>query len=149
MRKKLFVLAIICVGLVGNMLAVELGLIGGTISNPSEAFYGISGGSGFLFPMVKLEVEYWKLNDTGFKAISGAVKFRPRFGAFSPYAVLGLGSEFDTFDFSFSDYDNFSFLGAGLYFHFAQVLSLRVDIRFLNYSAYNRTRFSGGIFVQL
>jgi hypothetical protein len=149
MRKKLFILTIVCIGMTANLFSFELGLIGGKISNPSEAFFGISGGSGFLFPMVKLEVEYWKLADTDFKALSGGIKFRPRFGMVSPYAVLGVGSEFGTFDFKFSDYNNFSFLGFGVHLHFIQVASLRIDVRFLNYSGYNRTRFSGGIFLQL
>ena len=127
----------------------ELGLIGGTQSNPSNTVYGLSMGSGFLIPMVKLEIEGVKLGNSGYKMLSGGIKFRPRLGIFSPYAIVGAGSEFESFSFQFSQYNNFTFFGVGAHVHLLYLVSLRGDIRFYNYPDYNRTRFTAGIFVHL
>jgi hypothetical protein len=144
------IIFLVCLGICSlSVHSFELGLIGGTQSNPSNTVYGLSMGSGFLIPMVKLEIEGIKLGDSGYKMLTGGIKFRPRLGIISPYAIVGAGSEFDSFSFSFSQYNNFTFFGVGAHVHLMYLVSLRGDIRFFNYSDYNRTRFTAGIFVHL
>ncbi len=144
------VLCFVCISVCSLSLhSFELGLIAGSESNPSETVYGFSMGSGFLVPLVKLEIEGVKLGDSGYKMLSGGIKFRPRLGIFSPYAIVGAGSEFESFSFKFSQYNNFTFFGIGTHVHLMYLISLRGDIRFYNYPDYNRTRFSAGIFIHL
>jgi hypothetical protein len=150
MIKKVLLLLIV-LGLCSTGLsAFEVGLIGGTITNPNHSVYGVSGSMGFLVPMVKFELELYKIHGTEFpelpNAITGGIKFRPKLGKFAPYAVLGAGVEFDSLGFDFDDYEKFTFIAGGVYFYITGMISLRGDIRFHNYSGYNRTRLSAGIF---
>lgn len=132
---------------------MELGVIGGNISNPSHLNYGLSGSFGFLIPMVKFEYEYTRKVDPAVlelpNTITGGIKFRPSFGRFMPYAVLGIGTEFRSFSFDFDEYESFTFIGGGIHYKIMALFSLRADIRFLNFSDYNRTRISAGIFFHI
>jgi hypothetical protein len=134
-----------------GLFSFEGGFIVGTINKPAHTIYGLSGGTGILIPMVKLEVEAYKLSGTDpleySNTLSIGVKFRPKFGRFAPYAVVGIGTEFDTFSFDSDKRANFTLLGGGVHMYLAGMISLRGDIRFLNFSSYTRARLSAGIFV--
>ena len=155
MSKKmaLFTVAIIVCSYAVHLHAIEVGALAGNITNPSRLNYGFSVGMGFLAPMVKFEIEAYRLADTEAlelrNAITGGVKFRPRFGKFAPYAVVGFGAEFKRISLDFDKYESFTFLGGGLHIFVTGMISLRGDIRFLNYSGYNRTRLSAGLFLHL
>jgi len=129
--------------------ALELGLVAGSINPPSSFFYGISAGSGTIVPMLKFEFEGCRIRETGWNSLSAAVKFRPKFGIFAPYAVLGAGGEFEKLNFKFSDYDFYTFIGGGFHIFFTSMFSLRADLRFLNLPDADRTRISGGFFIHL
>jgi len=132
-----------------NAFALDLGLIAGSVSQPSSFVYGLSAGSGTIVPMLKFEFEGWRIKDTGWDTLSAAVKFRPKFGVFAPYAVLGAGGEFEKLDFHFGDYRFYTFAGGGFHLFFASMFSLRFDLRFLHFSDLNQTRISGGFFIHL
>jgi opacity protein-like surface antigen len=156
MVKKIFLLVGIMIFLSISAHAVEFGLNLGAMSNSGSSSglnYGISGGGGFFIPMVKFEFEYYKVKDTeppnNPSAMTVGIKFRPKFGKFSPYAIIGVGSEFDKLNFSFSKYERFTFLGGGVHFFLMDIMSLRADIRFLNFSDRTKTRFSGGLYIHI
>ena len=134
-----------------HLHSIEAGAIIGSINKPSRLNYGLSASMGFLVPMVKFEIELYKKANTEApelsNAITGGVKFRPKFGKFAPYAVAGFGVDFKSITLDFDDYESFSFLGGGLHLFVSGMLSLRADVRFLNYSGYNRTRLSAGLFI--
>lgn len=129
--------------------ALDLGLVAGSVSRPASFFYGISAGSGTIVPMLKFEFEGCRVSETGWNSLSAAVKFRPKFGIFAPYAVLGAGGEFEKLNFRFSDYEFYTFIGGGFHVFFNSMISLRADLRFLNFSSADRTRISGGFFIHL
>ena len=81
--------------------------------------------------------------------ITAGIKFRPKFGKLAPYGIIGVGGEFEHLTFNFSKYDKFTFIGGGAHLFFSDMISIRTDIRFLNFSDSTRTRFSGGIFFHL
>ena len=148
MNKKtifLFALLLLCL----HARALDLGAVAGSVNRPSSFFYGISVGSGTIVPMLKFEFEGCRVSETGWNSLSAAVKFRPKFGIFSPYAVLGAGGEFEKLNFKFSEYEFYTFIGGGLHIFFTSMFSLRADLRFLNFAAAERTRISGGIFIHL
>ena len=91
-KKTIFLAGILLVSL--NAIALDLGLVAGSISQPASFFYGLSVGSGTIVPMLKFEFEGCRISETGMNSVSAAVKFRPKFGKFAPYAVLGAGGEF-------------------------------------------------------
>ena len=132
-----------------NSLALDLGLVAGSISRPSSFTYGVSVGSGTIVPMLKFEFEGCRISETGWNSLSAAVKFRPKFGIFAPYAVLGAGGEFEKLNFKFSEYNFYTFIGGGFHLFFTSMLSLRADLRFLHLPDADRTRISGGIFLHL
>jgi len=148
MNKKtvlLFGLCCLCL----NAFALDAGLIAGSVSQPSSFFYGLSIGSGTIIPMLKFEFEGFRVKETGWNSLSAAVKFRPAFGKFAPYAVLGAGGEFEKLTFHFSEYEFYTFVGGGLHLFFTSMFSLRFDLRFLHFSEVNQTRISGGFFIHL
>jgi hypothetical protein len=148
MNKKTFLFAallFVCL----NAQALELGVIAGSISQPSSFCYGLSAGSGTIVPMVKFEFEGCRISETGWNSLSAAVKFRPKFGIFAPYAVLGAGGEFEKLNFKFSDYNFYTFIGGGFHLFFTSMFSLRADLRFLHLPAADRTRISAGFFIHL
>lgn len=157
MIKKIVLLIAVVVFLNSFTHAAELGLTLGAMSNSDSSSgglnYGISGGGGFFIPMVKFEVEYYKIKDTELpdrpNAMTVGIKFQPKFGKFAPYAIIGVGSEFEKLNFSFSKYEKFTFLGGGVHFFLMDIMSLRADIRFLNFSDRTKTRISGGLFVHI
>jgi hypothetical protein len=132
-----------------NSYALDLGLVAGSISQPSSFFYGLSAGSGTIVPMVKFEFEGCRVSETGWNSLSAAVKFRPKFGVFAPYAVLGAGGEFEKLNFKFSDYNFYTFIGGGFHLFFTSMFSLRADLRFLHLPDADRTRISAGFFIHL
>jgi hypothetical protein len=132
-----------------NAFTLDLGLIAGSVSQPSSFFYGLSAGSGTIVPMLKFEFEGCRVKETGWNTLSAAVKFRPKFGIFAPYAVLGAGGEFEKLDFHFSDYNFYTFIGGGFHIFFTSMFSLRADLRFQRLPDANRTRVSGGFFIHL
>jgi hypothetical protein len=129
--------------------AFDAGLIAGSISQPSSFFYGLSAGSGTIVPMVKFEFEGYKIKESKLNSLSAAIKFRPKFGSFSPYVFLGAGSEFAKLTFRFSEYSFYTMIGGGFHVFFSSMFSLRFDLRFLHFSEVNNTRVSGGIFIHL
>jgi hypothetical protein len=133
-----------------GLFAFEAGVTIGTISKPSRLNYGLSVGMGLLIPMVKLEIEVYRKADTEVpelkNTVTGGIKFRPKMGKFAPYAIVGVGAESASFGFEFDEYESFTFIGGGVHYYLAGMISLRADIRFLNYSGCNRTRLSTGLF---
>jgi hypothetical protein len=147
-KKTLFLAGILFLSL--NAFALDLGVIAGSVNKPSSSFvYGLSAGSGTIVPMLKFEFEGWRIKETGWNTLSAAVKFRPKFGVFAPYAVLGAGGEFEKLNFHFGDYRFYTFAGGGFHLFFASMFSLRFDLRFLHFSDLNQTRISGGFFIHL
>jgi hypothetical protein len=129
--------------------ALDLGLTAGSVSRPSSFFYGLSAGSGTIVPMLKFEFEGWRISETGINCLSAALKLRPKFGAFAPYAVLGAGAEFEKLNFKFSEYNFYTFIGGGSHFFLNSTISLRADVRWLNLAETGKTRISGGLFIHL
>jgi hypothetical protein len=148
MIKKVFFLAVILFSAL-DLSALDLGLIAGSISQPSSFCYGFSIGSGTIVPMLEFELEGFRIREPGVNNLNAAVKLRPKFGRFTPYALLGAGSEFEKLNFHFSDYDFYTFFGGGLHVFLNSLVSLRFDMRFLHISDLNRTRISGGVFIHL
>jgi len=132
-----------------NCFALDLGLVAGSISRASSFTYGISAGSGTIVPMLKFEFEGCRIRESAWNSLSAAVKFRPKFGIFAPYAVLGAGGEFEKLNFKFSEYNFFTFIGGGFHLFFTSMFSLRADLRFLHLPTADRTRISAGIFIHL
>jgi hypothetical protein len=136
-----------------GLFSLELGVIGGNISNPSHLNYGLSTSLGFLVPLVKFEFEYTRKADAEElefpNSFSGGIKFRPSFGRFMPYAVVGIGTDFRSINLDFDEYESYTFIGGGIYYKMMAVFSVRADIRFLNFSGYNRTRLTAGLFLQI
>ena len=91
-KKTILILGLLL--LAANAFALDAGLIAGSISQPSGFFYGLSAGSGTIVPMLKFEFEGYRIKELGDNSLSAAVKFRPKFGRFAPYAFLGAGGEF-------------------------------------------------------
>ncbi len=148
MIKKAFFLAVILFSVM-DLSALDLGLIAGSISQPSSFCCGFSVGSGTVVPLVKFEFEGYRIRKTGMNSLSAAVKLQPKFGKLAPYALLGAGSEFEKMNFRFSEYDFYTFFGGGLHVIFNSLVSLRADLRFLHFSDLNKTRISGGFFIHL
>lgn len=130
-------------------LAFDAGVIAGSISQPASFFYGLSAGSGTIVPMVKLEFEGYRIKELGLNSLSAAVKFRPKFGNFSPYAFIGVGGEFVKLNFRFSEYNFYTMIGGGFHYFFTSMFSLRFDLRFIHASDFDRTRLCGGVFIHL
>ncbi len=133
-----------------NLDAVNLGVIAGKTSKPSQSFWGLNGQMGLIVPTLKLEIEWMHYNaDEVLNALMAGIMFRPKLGKLSPYGVLGVGSEFDTVSLKFSRYNSFAFFGFGCHLFLMEVMSLRVDCRFLNFSERKRFSLSAGLFVHL
>lgn len=147
-KKSLVFISLFCVLFV-HAYPMEMGVIGGTINKPSENFYGLSASFGFFVPLLKVEVEYWTMTDRGWEAVTSALKLRKKFGRIAPYAVLGVGAEFESFTLDNDKYDSFMFVGGGIHFSITELFSIRGDIRFLNFSGFNKTRLSVGLFLHL
>jgi hypothetical protein len=151
MTKKFFLYLLLSLCCTVGLFSFEIGLVGGNISKPSHTIYGISGGMGMLVPMIKIEVEFLKVREPELleypNIMTLAIKFRPKLGKFAPYGVLGVGAAFESLQFDLKDYDKFTFVGGGVHYYVAGMFSLRGDIRFMNYSGFNRTRLTGGIFL--
>jgi hypothetical protein len=131
--------------------AIDFGLIAGTQSNgtTSGLFYGLSSNTGMIVPLIKMEWEGYRYSELEGYTVTVAAKLKPQFGAFSPYAAVGVGVDFTAITFDFSQYSSFSFLAFGLHIYLAPMLSLRGDARFQYFSAVTRNRFSAGIFIHL
>lgn len=151
--KRIALIVIVLAVLTGSLRAVELGVTAGTMGKNGAFHYGFAVGSGLFVPMLKLEIEYYKVKDADFLVEPGAttvgIKFRPKMGKISPYGIVGVGSEFESFGFDFGDYDKFTFVGGGVHFYMMDMMSLRADVRFLHFSDRNVTRISAGIFFHL
>jgi hypothetical protein len=151
MIKKTLLVPVLFLLLVPASFAFEVGVTVGGISNPSHLNYGLNGGMGLLLPMVKFEVEVYQKTKTELpeqkNAITGGIKFRPKFGRFAPYAIVGVGTDFDTLSLDFDKYSRFTFVGGGVHVFAAGILSFRADVRFLDYTDFNRTRFTAGLFL--
>lgn len=134
-----------------GLKATEIGLTAGMESNESHFTYGLSGSFGFLLPVLELEVEGYRMTGTGYNEMPGGltcgVKFRPNLGLISPYGVVGVGAEMESIDFDFGEMEKYTFIGGGIYYKVVPVIALRADIRFLNFSGYNRLRLTGGVFI--
>jgi len=139
----------LCLLLAVSASAVEVGLIAGSNSRPTGFFYGVSAGFGFIVPTIKLEFEGYRIEAAAAYSLSAAVKFRPKFGKFAPYVLLGAGGNFEKLNFRFSEYDFYTMLGGGLHLLLSSLFSLRADLRFLHFSGIYSTRISGGVFLHL
>lgn len=148
MSKRLFVPAAVLL-LALSAPALDLGLIAGSVSQPNSFFYGLSAGSGTVVPMLKFEFEGYRVAETGLNNLSAAVKLRPKFGIFAPYALLGAGGEFAKLNFHFSEYEFYTFAGGGFHLFFTSMISLRADVRFIHLPEINRTRIGAGLFLHL
>ena len=151
MIKKILLLTVILMVVNGIAFAFEFGVTGGVMSKSSSNFnYGIVMGTGFFVPMLKTEFEFYKMRGTeppdNPNGMTAGIKFRPKFGKFSPYAILGVGGEFEHLTFDFGEYNKFTLIGGGVHLFLMDMISIRADIRFLNFSDSTRTRFSGGVF---
>jgi hypothetical protein len=146
---KKFIFLTTCLLLTLNISALDAGLIAGSINQPSSFCYGLSAGSGTIVPMLKFEFEGYRISEPGLNNLSAAVKFRPKFGSFAPYAVLGAGGEFAKLNFRFSEYSFYTMVGGGFHIFFTSMFSLRFDVRLLHFSDINKTRVSGGIFIHI
>jgi hypothetical protein len=146
---KKTILLIGCLLLALNASALDAGLIAGSINQPSSFCYGLSAGMGLIVPMLKFEFEGYRIKELGLNSLSAAIKFRPKFGSFAPYAFLGVGSEFEKLNFHFSEYNFYSMIGGGFHLFLSSMFSLRFDLRFLHFSDIDRTRVSGGVFFHL
>jgi hypothetical protein len=141
----------------GYAFGFEAGLTGGAMSKKIDSgfHYGLAVTAGFLVPMVKFEFEVYKMKEnvatvaTKDKALCFGVKFRPKLGSFAPYAIVGVGGEFDKFGLDFGDYHKFTFIGGGCHVFLMDMLSIRADIRAMHFKDMNKTRFSAGVFLHL
>lgn len=155
MKNKILISIFALVFLGGTLHAFEVGVTVGSMSKTLDSgfHYGFAGGTGMLIPMLKFEVEYYKMKEEmpldRSNTLSLGIKFRPKFGHFAPYGIIGVGGEFDNFGLKFSKYNKFSFFGGGVHVFIKGMLSLRGDIRFLNFSDSTRTRFSAGVFIHI
>lgn len=149
MTRRCVFLAVLLLAAVSAAPALDLGAMAGSLSRPNSFFYGLSLGSGTVVPLLKFEFEGSRVAATDSSSLSAALKLRPKFGAFSPYAVLGAGAEFARLTLRFKEYDFYTFAGGGIHFFPTAMISLRADLRFLNLAAGGRTRVSGGLFVHL
>jgi hypothetical protein len=148
MTSKILVASVLLL-LALQLPAFELGLAAGSISRPAGLCYGLSFSSGAFVPLVFLEFEGWRLDEGGLKQLSAGVKVRPKLGSFSPYAIVGAGSEFRTLSLRFSEQDFFTFVGGGLHLYLSGMLSLRGDLRLQRLPSGNRFRASAGLFIHL
>jgi hypothetical protein len=148
MKKQIIFLVFLAI-LSFQLFPFEIGLIGGTNNKPSELNLGVSGTMGFFIPFIKFEIEAYKIVDYEFKGITGGIKFRKKLGPFAPYVTVGIGTEFEELNFKFSEYMSFTYIGGGTHLYLMDMLSLRFDIRFQKFSDFNRTRFTGGLFLHL
>jgi hypothetical protein len=146
---KRFILSVFILLFSLNLLSVELGLIGGKMSNPSEFNYGLSGGFGLFIPFLKMELEFGPLSESELNVLTAALKIRHKFGKLAPFAAVGVGTQFEKLGFDFDQYEFFTSIGGGVHLYFASLFSVRVDIRFQNFSDRNRIRFGAGIFFHL
>ena len=146
---KRSVFLILCLLLAAEATALEVGAIGGAIGRPASFFYGLSAGFGIIVPMVKLEFEGCRTDDAAVNSISAAAKFRPTFGKFAPYVLVGAGGNFEKLNFKFSEYRFYTMMGCGFHFLFSSRFSLRADLRFLHFVDINDTRISGGVFFHI
>ena len=146
---KKTVFLFLCLLLAAEASALEVGAIAGSISPPGTFFYGVSAGFGIIVSIIRLEFEGCQIREWDMNSLSAAVKFRPKFGKFAPYVLLGAGGEFEKLNFEFSEYSFYSMMGCGLQLLFSSRFSLRVDLRWLHFSDEDQTRVSGGIFFHL
>ena len=150
MRLKAISIAIITIALFSMKIrAIEFGVFVAKSNQPVSFNIGFSGGLGLLIPFLKLEIEAVNQKDAGKHLLTGAIKFRPKLKKFAPYVTLGAGSEFERFHLRFREYDFFTFVGGGLHLYLIPNFSLRLDIRVLRFSEFNRTRIGIGAFIHL
>jgi len=149
MNKKGFFLTAIALATTLTMNAYDLGVIGGFLSQPGEAVLGFSGGMRLIVPGLKLELEVFEVAKSPDHFMSAGIKFNPKVGKIGLYGMLGVGTDFEKLNFDFSQYRAFTFLGFGIHVYLVEILSLRGDVRFYNYSDINRNRISAGLFLHL
>lgn len=148
-RKTLLLLLTAVVFFIKTAPAVELGVIGGPMTNPQSFAYGFSVGSGMILPILKIEFEGFRVINETDNILTAGIKLRPKLGKIAPYGIIGAGVRFQRLNFDFNAYRFFTFFGGGLHFYVADMLSLRLDIRWLDHGEDNRFRFSVGLFLHL
>lgn len=129
--------------------SAEAGIFAGNVSNPSKMVYGFTAMLGIIIPFTSIEVEYGKLIDTEIKNISVSLRIKKKLGNFAPYFIVGVGTNFQKITFNFSEYDNYSLIGGGIYLYLIDFMSLRFDLRNFHYSEVNRFRMSAGLYFHL
>lgn len=133
-----------------SLQAINLGVMAGSVSKPSQSFWGFSGQMGMIVPVLKLDFEWARYSgDPDTNAMTAGIMVRPKLGKISPFGVLGVGTEFDTISFEFSRYNSYSFFGFGVHLFLMDIMSLRADARFLHFTDHSRFRISAGLFVHL
>ncbi len=130
-----------------NIGALNLGFMAGTVSKPSRTFWGVSGQMGMIVPALKLELEWMRFPEDEMFNLHAGIMFRPKTGKFSPYGVLGVGTSYDKIGNMFKRDNNYVYFGFGSHLFLISLLSVRADLRFLNYKDDHYFRISGGLFV--
>lgn len=148
MNKKLLPLLFLLVFPIQGR-AIELGAVGGHTGNPSEMGYGLSSGFGLIIPFLKTEIDWFRLPGSRLNFVSVSVKLRPKLGKFSPFVAAGVGTQFEKVAFDFGGYDWFSLIGGGIHYFFSGFFSIRLDVRFQNFSDRSRMRIAAGVFFHL
>lgn len=149
MRRKCCLFILVLTVSVSALFSFDLGIIGGVNTDPTHFIIGFSGSAGLLFPMMSFEFEIYNVVKSDYKTMTGGIKFRPKLGKISPYGVIGFGTEYLKFNFKFSEYRGFSYIGGGLHFFMSDMFSVRCDVRFTHFSQRNDARISGGLFLHL
>lgn len=150
MKFKSLIFCLVLSVLSSSIFSIEIGVLAGTtVKKPSINSYGLSASMGFFLPLVKFDVEFTKIADTKYKSLAAGIKFRPKFGRFALFVIIGAGTEFTKFDFDFSEYNGFLFLGGGGYIFFNEFISLRLGMRSLSFSKDTRTRIAAGLFIHI
>lgn len=147
MKKKYCLVLLVSAVSFSTLFPFDLGIIGGFNTSPSHFVIGFSGSSGLLLPMVSFEFEIYNVVKSDYKTMTGGIKFRPKLGKISPYGAAGFGTEYLKFNFRFSEYRGFSYIGGGIHFFVTDLFSLRCDIRFTHFSERDDVRLSGGLFL--
>ena len=127
--------------------AARIGLIGGMDTLRSEDFYyGLSATVGSRASHISLEVECYK-SPFSFFWISAAAQIRLSSSNFTPYIVFGSAVRTDVPVILF--YTTYPFIGVGINQYFSSRLSIRGDIRWLEYGGTPKIRIGSGIFIRI
>ena len=129
------------------MVAADIGVFAGTLSNPPSGNLGLSVGLGIPVPYVNIEFEFFNILEDKQRALSGALRFKYRFSHVAPYLCLGVGTRFQKLTLKFNQYNHFTLFGGGVFLYLMDFMTMRLDARFYTGSPNTRIRLTGGIFL--